>query len=341
MGEPVVEPVTVQTHRRHGGHRMLGPLARLGSLLGLVGASLVVSILPAEAALPAAVDRAASCFDPVTVGAARAAGPDARGRPRDTASMPAAAVRRIDRQTSRLAAAKRASGSTARLAADGSIQVYFHVMLDRRGRGDVTATQIRRQMQVLNEDYAGGESTVAADTGFRFSLAGVNRFRNNVWHVDGASQTYRRKTRQGGSDALNIWLVAFRNGNLGQSTFPWSYAANPRLDGVRIQFSSLPGGRIVHYNEGKTATHETGHWLGLLHTFQGGCGVTNDGVDDTPAQSGPTQGCPSDSTDTCSLPGTDPIHNYMDYSYDSCYNQFTPGQSDEMHRAFLAYRTSS
>lgn len=70
--------------------------------------------------------------------------------------------------------------------------------------------------------------------------------------------------------------------------------------------------------------HETGHWFGLLHTFQGNtCRVDDAGdfIDDTNQERTSTVGCPS-FKDSCGLSpavasgGGDPYHNYMDYSSD-------------------------
>jgi len=270
----------------------------------------------------------AVCLTPATHGTAAAA----RGGTGDTRPVTASEQRAIETRTKRLL---RAQGYDAAAATNVSVPVYVHKMLSSTGAGDVTSRQITRQIAELNQDFGGGESHLAADTGFTFALAGVDTYYNDQWHLDHASLKYRAATRQGGADALNIWLVDFKL--LGVATFPWDYAKQPRADGIRVHYGSLPGGPIANYDQGKTATHEAGHWFGLFHTFQGGCTETNDEVADTPAQSSPTTGCP-DGRDSCDLPGLDPIHNYMDYSYDSCYDQFTPGQSARMSSMWAAYR---
>ncbi len=216
-----------------------------------------------------------------------------------------------------------------------TVPVYVHVMRDAAGNGDVTDSQISQQISVLNNSFGGGGGSGAVDTGFSFTLAGIDRYNNNQWHKDRQSKSYRSQTRLGGANALNIWLVDFDY--LGIATFPWDYSSDPDIDGIRVQYSSLPGGSATNYNLGETATHEAGHWFGLYHTFQGGCTTTNDEVSDTPAQSSSTSGCPA-GRDSCSLPGLDPIHNYMDYSYDSCYTNFTAGQSSRMDQMWTAYR---
>lgn len=65
-------------------------------------------------------------------------------------------------------------------------------------------------------------------------------------------------------------------GLLGYSTWPWELdpkSGKPdalTMDGVVIHFETLPGGSYKPYNMGRTCIHETGHWMGLYHTFQNG-----------------------------------------------------------------------
>jgi hypothetical protein len=224
-----------------------------------------------------------------------------------------------------------------------TIPVWFHVINVGPGLddGDVSDSMIAAQVRVLNEAFAGG--TGGAATGFAFVLEGITRTTNPEWFFMGIQSQAERRAKQalrrGGPETLNVYTTD-GGGYLGWATFPSSYASQPDQDGVVLYYASLPRGGCcgdVVYDQGDTATHEVGHWLGLYHTFQNGCSTNNDYVSDTPAERYPAFECVP--RDTCTrYPGIDPIFNFMDYTDDPCMHLFTAEQSDRMSAAHVLYR---
>ena len=221
-----------------------------------------------------------------------------------------------------------------------SVPVYFHVV-HANGLGNISDKVIADQMRVLNAAFAGFYGGPA--TGFSFDLVGVTRTNNAAWHFAGigspAERDMKQALHQGGWNALNLYAVS-ADVYLGWAYFPGLSPSRQYLDGVIVDWESMPGASTRYagrYDLGHTATHEVGHWINLHHVFNGGCNNNGDYVADTPPQRVATNGCPV-GQDSCSEPGLDSIHNYMDYSYDACYNQFTPGQVQRMQDAWLFYR---
>jgi len=224
----------------------------------------------------------------------------------------------------------------ADVAAGGVIDVYFHVINRGEGieNGDIPDEQVASQIDVLNAAFAG--------TGWSFRLVATTRTTNDVWFRAGIETNeeffMKLALRQGGAEALNIYSLKPADGTLGWASFPSMYSSNPVDDGVVILFSSVPGGTAAPYNLGDTATHEVGHWMGLYHTFQLGCALPGDRVEDTPAERRPAFGCPVGRDSCRGREGLDPITNFMDYTDDACMSEFTPLQAERMSQSFSLHR---
>ena len=223
-----------------------------------------------------------------------------------------------------------------------TIPVYFHVVNKGEGieNGDVPISMLNAQIKVLNQSYSG--ATGGANTPYRFVLAGVDRTTNPVWFNSGIDSDEEREMkaalRRGSADDLNLYTNEAGGDLLGWATFPSSYAAQPSTDGVVVLTDSLPNGSAAPYNLGDTGTHEVGHWLGLYHTFQGGCSGSGDYVADTSAERSAAFGCPTGRDSCARQAGLDPILNFMDYTDDACMNQFSSGQGTRMQGQWTTYR---
>jgi hypothetical protein len=295
---------------------------------GIVGAALVGAVMVAT---PATASASASICDPLSASSLMAGGQGLAtgiagrgGEVREPvldqlhSDMPASAKNRAPKNFK------------------ATVPVYVHVVT-AGAVGALTDAQIAAQINVLNRTFGG--------TGFTFRLAGTTRTDNPAWFYAGTggndANAMKAALHQGGADALNFYTTTAGD-FLGWAYLP-DIVTKPGqafLDGIVIDWESLPGVSETYagrFDEGKTATHETGHWLNLEHTFYGACNAKGDFVDDTPPERTPTSGCP-EGKDTCPAPGLDPIHNYMDYSDDPCYTEFTAGQTQRMRDAWLLYR---
>ena len=237
------------------------------------------------------------------------------------------------------------------------IPVVVHVIHDG-GLENISDAQIQSQIDVLNQDYrkifgSNGFGN-GVDTEIEFCLAkldpdgdctnGIVRIKSALAYHD----SYERPMLSQLSSwdpvrYLNIYVVkTMAGGVLGYASFP---GGPPDQDGVVMVHTAFGtmGTAQPPYNLGRTCSHESGHWFGLYHTFNGGCGIDTcadgDLVCDTPPVTNPNFGCPTVNSCHNDVPDVnDQVANYMDYTNDICKNMFTTGQRDRMQGTLNTFR---
>lgn len=311
-------------------------LARRSAAVAVFGSSLLapLTFAPAAVAAPVQDTRAVCIADSATAATGARVKPGAKQEPNAISAVQAA----------------RLGNPKVRPALpDGSVTIdtVFHVVsADQKTTAERTRLRslIGAQVDVLNDAFAGAGGRTA--TPFQFRRTDTTWTVNEAWApmAPGTKETKAAKKalRVGDASTLNVYVANIGGNLLGYATFPQKAKGGQLYkDGIVILDESMPGGTVVPYDEGDTATHEVGHWLALYHTFQSGCKGPGDYVRDTPAEAYPAFDCSDDAgRDTCpDESGLDPIRNFMDYTEDACMNHFTSDQARRMSNAWEAYRS--
>lgn len=258
-------------------------------------------------------------------------------------------------------------------AAQVTIPVVVHVIHEGEAVGtgtNLSDAQVLSQIDILNEDYRklnadtsntpGVFQPFAADVEIEFKLAvrdpdgnsttGITREQGpqNGYTMLEFDQQVKPNTVWDRNNYLNIWtakLTGASSGTLGYAIKPGNSAD---IDGVVIgyRYFGNTGNLQSPFDQGRTCTHEVGHWLGLDHLWGLGdpavtdC-VGDDGIADTPIQGKANYGCPSFPSTSCTNgPNGDMFMNYMDYVNDGCMNMFTEGQKTLMYNVLNGPRSS-
>lgn len=243
------------------------------------------------------------------------------------------------------------------------IPVVVHVLY-RTSEQNISDAQIQSQIAALNRDFRRRNNdtvntpaefkALGADVGIEFRLAtktpaglptsGINRRQITAREI-GDSENYYI-TARGGADAwdrnsyMNIWICEINadGSTLGFATQPNGPAS---YDGLVIDSRYFGTAPFVQppLNNGRTTTHEVGHWFNLEHIWGVNVGCTSDDfVADTPEQREEYFECPTHPQTSCG--SNDMFMNYMDYVNDDCMNIFTKGQRQRMRFALFGFRTS-
>ena len=247
--------------------------------------------------------------------------------------------------------------STGKRLADekiATIKVVVNVVYNSAVQ-NIPDAQIATQIAVLNKDFrATNADKSGTPTAFR-GLVSDSRIEFKLDHITRTATSRLsfsddngvKKSATGGAAPadttkfLNIWACALGSGLLGYAQFPGGPVAT---DGVVIHYLAFgtSGTAQAPYNQGRSATHELGHFFNLHHIWgdTANCSGT-DSIADTPNAAGPNFGKPKFPVVTCNNgPNGDMFMNYMDYVDDDSMFMFTAQQVARMRATLDGPRRS-
>ncbi len=236
------------------------------------------------------------------------------------------------------------------------------------GTENITDAQVQQAIAWLNQALANGgafDQGSGANSGIELCLAqrtpdgqptnGITRDQSPLTEMQMESNDLQIKNlnRWKTKDYVNIWLVrsicstTYGCGVYGYSNYPFAHGSN--IDGIVIEAAY-----VAQIEKITGLAHEMGHYLGLYHSFEGGCNNNNCMVDgdricDTPPDKS-TAGVPCTETvntcssDTQSGPFTtdqpDMSWNFMDYGIIACFHDYTADQATRMNATLDGVRHS-
>jgi len=206
----------------------------------------------------------------------------------------------------------------------------------------ITEAMVHEQNRWANEAYSGGSPwqrmdfdnghPEAVNMQIEFNLTEIRYVTDPAcakggFTWPGEANKYNKKPLE---ELMIVVITDDHSGTLGQSAFPDSAPENSPEQIITVsasgfrKYPSMYQTKEMIYDEGDTVVHEVGHGLGLKHTFDGGCGTWGNGdwIDDTNPESMPHYTC----RNSMSCGEGDPVHNFMDYTPDTCMVGFTEGQ---------------
>lgn len=248
------------------------------------------------------------------------------------------------------------------------IPVVVHVVYNNSAQ-NISDAQIYSAIDILNKDFsATNPDTVLLSHPFHpllgnpkieFCMAAVDPQNNPttaitrkytsqaVFDLDLGTADNVKFSSYGGQDAwdpaqyLNIWICNLQLPLLGYAQFPSTMLVDPWANGIVIDYRQFGNIGAAIASDGRTTTHEIGHYLGLRHIW-GDVLCGNDLIDDTPPAEDKNFGCPTFPHNANSLCGSDMngemYMNYMDYSDGNCMSMFSKGQVEVMRSVMFVER---